>query len=42
LRRNIAPRDRNYADLNDAIERGYLVRIENTNHYGAGRMVDKT
>jgi hypothetical protein len=42
LRRNLAKRDRNYADLNDAIERGYLVRIENTNHYGAGRMVDKT
>jgi hypothetical protein len=42
LRRNLAKRDRNYADLNDAIERGYLVRIEHTNHYGAGRMVDKT
>jgi energy-coupling factor transporter ATP-binding protein EcfA2 len=42
LTRYLAARDRTYADLDDAVERGYLVRIEDTNHYGAGRMVDKT
>lgn len=38
----IAARDRPYADVDDAVRRGYLVNVENTNHYVAGRMVDKT